>query len=204
MLGDVEGLGGVELAAGDMTLCVGEGVGVSVEAAALPHPAASMTAATITASAAPIILVFTGLIYPCAIVVGCEVAARCPWRVGDVAGEVRPSRTSSEEPHAGRSTSRPPMLTRQGQRCPHRADGVQPRLMAIIPPSWRKSPNRARSRSFPPLRGWPAPAAPCSAPPATGGGTAGFQDALLLGFGVAALLAGAGSLAYRRRLTRKR
>ena len=44
-----------------------------------------------------------------------------------------------------------------------------------------------------------------SAPPATGGGgTAGFQDALLLGLGVAALLAGAGSLAYRRRLTRKR
>jgi hypothetical protein len=37
-----------------------------------------------------------------------------------------------------------------------------------------------------------------------GGGTAGFQDALLLGFGVAALLAGAGSLACRRRLTRKR
>jgi hypothetical protein len=44
-----------------------------------------------------------------------------------------------------------------------------------------------------------------SAPPATGGGgTAGFQDALLLGFGVAALLAGAGTLAYRRRLTRNR
>jgi hypothetical protein len=67
-----DGLGDVELAAGDMTLCVGEGVGVGVEAAALPHPAASMTAATITASAA-IILVFTGLIYPCAIVVVFEV-----------------------------------------------------------------------------------------------------------------------------------
>ena len=44
-----------------------------------------------------------------------------------------------------------------------------------------------------------------SAVPATGGGgTAGFRDALLLGLGVAALLAGAGNLAYRRRLTRKR
>ena len=44
-----------------------------------------------------------------------------------------------------------------------------------------------------------------SAPPATGGGgTAGFQHALLLGFGMAALLAGAGNLAYRRRLTRNR
>jgi hypothetical protein len=45
---------------------------------------------------------------------------------------------------------------------------------------------------------------PSAAPVTGGGGTAGFQDALLLGFGVAALLAGAGSLAYRRRLTRKR
>ena len=45
---------------------------------------------------------------------------------------------------------------------------------------------------------------PSAAPVTGGGGTAGFQDALLLGFGVAALLAGAGNLAYRRRLIRKR
>ena len=45
---------------------------------------------------------------------------------------------------------------------------------------------------------------PSAAPVTGGGGTAGLQDALLLGLGVAALLAGAGSLAYRRRLTRKR
>jgi hypothetical protein len=69
----VEGLGDVELAAGDTTLCVGEGAGAGAEVTALPHPAASMTAATITASAAAIILAFTGLIYPCAIVVVCEV-----------------------------------------------------------------------------------------------------------------------------------
>jgi hypothetical protein len=42
-----------------------------------------------------------------------------------------------------------------------------------------------------------------AAPGTGGGGTAGFRDALLLGLGVAALLAGAGNLAYRRRLTRK-
>ena len=48
-----------------MTLCVGEGVGEGAEVAALPHPAASMMAATITASAAAISLVFIGLIYPC-------------------------------------------------------------------------------------------------------------------------------------------
>jgi hypothetical protein len=63
-----------------MTLCVGEGVGIDVEAAALLHPAASMTAATITASAAAISLVFTGLIYPCA-----QVAElRCCTVSGDI------------------------------------------------------------------------------------------------------------------------
>ena len=44
-----------------------------------------------------------------------------------------------------------------------------------------------------------------SAPPATGGGgTAGFQDTLLLGVGVAAIMAGLGSFLYRRRLNRRR
>ena len=43
-----------------------------------------------------------------------------------------------------------------------------------------------------------------TAPATGGGGTAGFRGALLLGLGVAVLLAGAGNLAYRRRLTRKR
>ena len=50
----------------------------------------------------------------------------------------------------------------------------------------------------------PSSAVPTVAPVTGGGGTAGFQDTLLLGFGVALLLAGAGSLAYRRRLTRNR
>ena len=44
-----------------------------------------------------------------------------------------------------------------------------------------------------------------SARPQTGGGgTAGLQDVTLFGFGGAAILAGFASLAYRRRLTRKR
>jgi hypothetical protein len=45
---------------------------------------------------------------------------------------------------------------------------------------------------------------PVAAPVTGGGGTAGFQDALLLVAGLAAIVAGAGSIFYRRRLTRHR
>jgi hypothetical protein len=45
---------------------------------------------------------------------------------------------------------------------------------------------------------------PAGAPATGGGGTAGFQDPLLAGLGGAALLAGAGSLAYRRKVLRNR
>lgn len=45
---------------------------------------------------------------------------------------------------------------------------------------------------------------PSYAPVTGGGGTAGFQDGLLLAIGAAAIAAGAGSIAYRRRLTRRR
>ena len=53
----------------------------------------------------------------------------------------------------------------------------------------------------------PTPSArpPPTAPPATGGGgTAGFQDTLLFALGGAAVLAGAASIAYRRKVIRKR
>jgi hypothetical protein len=43
---------------------------------------------------------------------------------------------------------------------------------------------------------------PDGAPATGGGGTAGLQDGLLFGIGGAAVLAGIGALAYRRRLTR--
>jgi hypothetical protein len=53
----------------------------------------------------------------------------------------------------------------------------------------------------------PTPSAssfPAAAPPTGGGGTAGVQDVLLFGLGGGAILAGAGSIAYRRKLTRDR
>ena len=43
---------------------------------------------------------------------------------------------------------------------------------------------------------------PTAAPSTGGGGTAGLQDGLLLGLGGTAMLAGLGSLAYRRRVNR--
>jgi hypothetical protein len=89
-----------------------------------------------------------------------------------------------------------------GQYCPksdHGATGVAEDGTQIICQynnGWRWEPVYGTTPSASPFP---------SAPPATGGGsTAGFQDALLLGLGVAALLAGAGNLVYRRRLTRKR
>jgi len=45
---------------------------------------------------------------------------------------------------------------------------------------------------------------PIQAPVTGGGGTAGFQDGLLLVIGAAAIAAGAGGIAYRRRLNRRR
>jgi hypothetical protein len=98
----VKGLGDVGLAAGDMTLCVGESVGIGVEVAALPHPAASMTAATITATAAAISLVFTGLIYPCAPVAElrhCTVSGgiKAWWRISGRGGSVAESHSADEK-----------------------------------------------------------------------------------------------------------
>jgi hypothetical protein len=53
----------------------------------------------------------------------------------------------------------------------------------------------------------PSPSAsplPTAAPATGGGGTAGFQDTLLFTLGGAAVLAGAGSIAYRRKVIRNR
>jgi hypothetical protein len=56
--------------------------------------------------------------------------------------------------------------------------------------------------TYPPTT--PATSYPAAAPSTGGGGTAGLQDALLFGIGGGAMLAGFGSLAYRRRVNRRR
>src|ERR1017187_2410752 len=68
--------------------------------------------------------------------------------------------------------------------------------------SGTESPSATPSSSPTPLSS--ASSYPAAAPPTGGGGTAGVQDVLLFGLGGAAILAGAGSIAYRRKLTRDR
>lgn len=70
---------------------------------------------------------------------------------------------------------------------PHASASASPGVTTILP-----SPTRSS-----------APAYPTAAPETGGGGTAGLQDASVFGIGGIAVLAGFGSLAYRRRLARK-
>ncbi len=71
-------------------------------------------------------------------------------------------------------------------------------------PTFTTSPTTSPSVSYSPPTTESPTVYPTAAPPTGGGGTAGFQDALLLGLGAAAIAAGAGSIVYRRRLTRHR
>lgn len=71
---------------------------------------------------------------------------------------------------------------------------------ASEPQSASASPHHSQEASSSPS---PHPA-PTAAPATGGGGTAGLQDVPLLALGGAAVLAGAGSLVYRRRVTRNR
>jgi len=71
---------------------------------------------------------------------------------------------------------------------------------ASVSPTPSESPAETPSPSPSPS---PSPI-PVAAPATGGGGTAGFQDVGLLVLGGVAVLAGAGSLAYRRRIIRNR
>jgi hypothetical protein len=59
------------------------------------------------------------------------------------------------------------------------------------------------SATPPPATHTAAPAYPTAAPETGGGETAGLQDGVLFGAGGMAVLVGFGTLAYRRRLSRK-
>jgi hypothetical protein len=75
---------------------------------------------------------------------------------------------------------------------PHASASVTPRHTQAATPA----PTRHTSAPA-------TPAYPTAAPETGGGGTAGLQDSVLLGAGGAAVLAGLGALAFRRRLSRK-
>jgi hypothetical protein len=68
-------------------------------------------------------------------------------------------------------------------------------------PSATPSPSHHHHSPAPHRSGRPLPN---GAPATGGGGTAGFQDAPLLGLGAAAILAGAGGIAYRVKVSRSR
>ena len=107
------------------------------------------------------------------------------------------SACSAGTPKAGAHTSFSP-----GQPTSPTPDGTTtPTSSRTVSPSPSASPSPSPS----PVQTETAAASPSPSPfvtvaPATGGGgTAGFQDGLLAGLGGLAVLAGAGSIAYRRR-----
>ena len=96
------------------------------------------------------------------------------------------------------ATTRPTATTRAtATGTPSRAATATPsathRASTEPTPRVTRHPTTAPSRHY-----------PVGAPQTGGGGTAGLQDVTLFGFGGAAMLAGLGSLAYRRRLSRRR
>src|SRR5258708_17417270 len=104
-----------------------------------------------------------------------------------------PVRGASPAPAA--SSSRTAGVGQPGASAsPSVTPSATPSATPSVPPS--ASPAVTESHSTSPIP---------TAPPATGGGgTAGFQDTLLLGLGGAAILVGAGSIAYRRKVIRNR
>jgi len=73
---------------------------------------------------------------------------------------------------------------------------VSPSPSPSASPSPSPSASPSPSPSFSPV--------PTAAPVTGGGGTAGFQDAGIAVLGGAAIVAGLGSIAYRRRMTKRR
>ena len=116
-----------------------------------------------------------------------------------------PGGTGSATPTPDRTATRRHATDLERQRTPSRSTHTATPQPAITPPRRTAASRRhaaPRITSATPSRS--ASPVPTAAPATGGGGTAGFQDALLFGLGAAAILAGAGSIAYRRRITRNR
>jgi hypothetical protein len=124
------------------------------------------------------------------------------------------SACSTGTPKAGAHTSFSPgqssSPTPDGTLTPSRSGTESPSPSPSLIPPASASPSPSPSASPSPVQTETAAASPSPSPfltvaPATGGGgTAGFQDSLLAGLGALAVLAGAGSLAYRRRAVKSR
>ena len=90
---------------------------------------------------------------------------------------------------SGGTTSTSTETTTPGQTTTTTVTPTQTTTITVTP-TQSVSPSSSQIPTQPPITG--------------GGGTAGFQDGLLLAVGAAAIVAGAGGLAYRRRLNKNR
>ncbi len=109
-----------------------------------------------------------------------------------------PSVTGSATAGATASNTASSGATSSADASPSVPDTASPTVTA----SGTKAASAKPSPSPTPRRS--ATSYPTAAPPTGGGGTAGVQDVLLFGLGGAAILVGAGSVVYRRKLTRGR
>ena len=97
-----------------------------------------------------------------------------------------PAPTASVTRRAGASVSGSPHASASASA------SVNPSVTTILPSTPPATASAPVNTAF-----------PTTAPQTGGGGTAGLQDGVLFGIGGAAVLAGLGSFAYRRRLARK-
>jgi hypothetical protein len=110
---------------------------------------------------------------------------------GKATATTRP--TATVTPTSRPSATATPTARPTGTATPTRRPSATPSATPKATPRVTHHPSPTPTRYY-----------PVGAPQTGGGGTAGLQDVTLFGVGGAAILAGFGSLGYRRRLTRKR
>jgi hypothetical protein len=132
-----------------------------------------------------------------AILVSTLVCA-CTSSPGKTAPAIYTPPGTSSRSHTGTATASPSSRGKTSPASTSRASATSTQRA----PASQKATTAPSHSSQTPARA--ATRFPTGAPQTGGGGTAGLQDGLLFGVGAAAMLAGLGSLAYRRRLTRTR